>query len=145
MICKGSPDRLLACQAPKKMEPQEGVQLFFNADSVQVVMAVGGAELILTASGTAALRVDGAVVVETAAPVLAREWVTIAVSFDGSTATILTAPHIATGSGSQLLQVASADVAELALGDGGSVTLAASGSIGEHYNGKLAGPAVRQN
>ena len=82
--------------APRKMEPQEGIQLFFNADSVQVMMAVGSAELVLTESGTAALRIGGAVVVETAAQLLAREWVTIAASFDGDTAIILTAPHVST-------------------------------------------------
>ena len=65
----------------------------------------------------------------------------------GGTATVCTAPHAATASGSQAMQVASADVSLTAeelglLGDGSAVTLAAASGVSEYYNGKLAAPAV---
>lgn len=145
----------LACHvwptAPQKTRPQEGVTLFFPQDSTQVIISCGGIALLLTPQGHLALRIGSTTLVETLAPLLPREWATVCGSFDGEAATICVAPHVTGASGSQAVQVISADV-RLAnhaadVGDGSIVTLAANGSTSggaatEHYNGKLAAPAI---
>ena len=129
---------------------QEGIQTYFSENATQVLVAFGGAALLLTPTGRVALRLGGDIVAETAAPMLPREWATVSASFDGETAIVAVAPH-AGQSGSQIMQVSSSPGGigpehRGALGAGDVVTVAAAlaldGSAAEHYNGKLASPTL---